>query len=166
MVPLEVKYEYINSLPTSDKIKTFQCLISNESMYSNKEEFDELTDVIYGMIESIQLNQSENFLKYYERKSNSQPSKDSRAPFIYDDFFIFTVLVGVSKFNIEKTWINKILNIRNENNRTSTFKNLIDGNFINTNNEYAIVYCFLKLIQPTEITNDFANKAFRQINQN
>lgn len=166
MVSLEVKYNYISSLPKTGKIESFRCFIFEELLYSNKENGDELTEIIYGMIESIQLEHKTNFLHYYKKKSNSQPSKGSRAPFIYDDFFIFTVLVGLFKFNIEKDWIEKILEVRNENSRTFTFKNLVDRNFINTNNEYDIVYCFLKLIKPAEITNNLANETFKQINKN
>jgi len=167
VVPLEIKNNYISSLSKTDKIEVFRRLIFDESINLNKEGIDdELTEIICEMIESIQLNQRENFLKYYSKKSNSQPSKDSRAPFIYDDFFVFTVLVGLFKFNIEKKWIEKILEVRNENSRTITFKNLIDGNFINTNNEYDIIYCFLRLIQPTEITNNLANETFKQVNKN
>lgn len=168
MVPLKAKNGYLLSLINSKKLEMFKSFIFEESISEkgqSEESINELDEIIYGMINSITLKEKKQFLEYYGKKNKSQPSKDSRAPYIYDDFFIFTTLVGLTTFGVDKDWLRNILNVRNESSRTSTFKNILEGDFINSKNEYPIVYCFFKINNSIEITDDFSNLTFQQINQ-
>ncbi|MDN3708992.1 hypothetical protein QW060_18110 [Myroides ceti] len=119
-----------------------------------------------GIVKAIQEHNSADFEKHFEKKCKSKPGKDSPAPFVNDDFLIFSFIVGVVQFNIDKNWINHIISIRNRNDITITFENILKENYASTSNLPEIVLMFLKFINQSLITNDLLNFTFRKINEN
>jgi hypothetical protein len=117
----------------------------------------------FQILSSIQKNDETAFNKIYSNKSRSNPSKDSQSPFINDDYLIFALIIGVTKFNIDKTWIKNIISVRSRNSITITFENIINENFLSTSNQPEIILVFLYLCHMKLIDNDLLNNTFRNI---
>jgi len=167
MVFIIDKINYLNRISDSPKLAAFNQLLVGEAIaQSHGNELGETDEIYFGIISAIQSNDETSFVKYYSKKSKSNPSKESPTPFVNDDFLIFSIILGVSKFNIEKSWIKSIVGIRSRTPITITLDNLIEENYTSTSNLPETVLMFLQLINQNLITNDFLNVTFKKINQN
>jgi len=167
MVSIVDKINYLNRISDSPKLVAFNQLLVGEAIaQSHGNELGETDEIYFGIISAIQSNDKTSFVKYYSKKSKSNPSKESPTPFVNDDFFIFSIILGVSKFNIDKSWIKSIVGIRSRTPITITLDNLIEENYTSTSNLPETVLMFLQLINQNLITNDFLNVTFKKINQN
>lgn len=167
MVPLENKNIYLSKISDSPKLSAFNYFLMNKAIVQPKgHELNEADEIYYGIISAVQSNDKAAFEKYYNRKSKSNPSKDSPAPFVNDDFLIFSLILGVSKFNIDKVWIKNIVSIRSKNTITATLDNLLTKNYYSTNNLPEVVLMFFQHIDQSLITNDFLNSTLKKINDN
>lgn len=167
MVPLEERIDYLSRVNESQKLTAFNNLLLDKLIVVPKDQdLNESEEYYLGIVKAIQENNSADFEKHFEKKCKSKPSKDSPAPFVNDDFLIFSFIVGVVQFNIDKNWINHIISIRNRNDITITFENILKENYVSTSNFPEIVLMFLKFINQNLITNDLLNSTFRKINEN
>ena len=128
-------------------------------------DLSETDEIYFGIISAIQSNDKIAFEKHFDKKSKSNPSKESPAPFVNDDFLVFSIIVGVSKFKLDKSWIKYIVSIRSKNPITTTLDNLLAENYYSTSNLPEIVLMFLQKINSSLITNDFLNTTFKRINE-
>lgn len=166
MVSLESKNQYLSKISESLKLRAFNHLLSGRTFVLPQGiEVSEVDEVFYGIISAIQTNDRTAFEKYYNKKSKSNPSKESPSPFVNDDFLIFSIILGVTKYNIEISWIKNIVSIRRKNAITTTFDNLLEQNYYSTSNLLEVVMMFLHQINPSLITNDFLNSTFKRINE-
>lgn len=167
MVSLENKIGYLLRIAQNPKLKAFNNLLTDILMTLPRNDNLNESDAIYfGVINAIQTNDTIEFKKYYDIKSKSRPNKESSNPFVNDDFLIFSLIVGINKFNIDNTWIRNIISIRNRNSITITFENILNNNLNSTSNLPEIVMMFLYLNNKSLITNDFLNLTFKSINEN
>lgn len=167
MVPLENKSNYLSKISDSPKLSAFNYLLmSKDIVHQQGYELSEADEIYYGIISALQSNNKAAFEKYYSKKSKSNPSKESPAPFVNDDFLIFSIILGVSKFNIDKVWIKNIASIRSKNAITTTLDNLLAQNYYSTSNLPEVVLMFLQHFDQSLITNDFLNSTFKRINEN
>jgi hypothetical protein len=167
MVPIEVKINYLNRISENPKLSAFNNLLIGKAIsLPFGSDLSEADEIYFGIISAILSNDKISFEKHYNKKSKSNPSKESPAPFVNDDFLIFSIILGVSKFNIDKTWIKNIVSIRSKNAITTTLDNLLEENFYSTSNLPEIVLMFLQNINSSLITNDFLNSTFKRINEN
>ncbi|MCF8201491.1 MAG: hypothetical protein K9J18_00270 [Crocinitomicaceae bacterium] len=167
MVSLERKINYLNRIGESPKLSAVNQLLNGLSIAQPSEnDLSETDEIYFGIISAIQANNKSEFEKYYSKKSKSNPSKDSPAPFVNDDFLIFSIILGVSKFSIDKVWIKNIVSIRSKNSITTTLENLLVENYYSTSNIHEIVFMYFQQINQSLITNDFLNTTFNRINEN
>ncbi|MDN3707245.1 hypothetical protein QW060_08865 [Myroides ceti] len=167
MVPLEERIDYLSRVNKSQKLTAFNNLLLDKLIVVPKDQdLNEPEEYYLGIVKAIQEHNSADFEKHFEKKCKSKPGKDSPAPFVNDDFLIFSFIVGVVQFNIDKNWINHIISIRNRNDITITFENILKENYASTSNLPEIVLMFLKFINQSLITNDLLNFTFRKINEN
>jgi len=167
MVSIVDKINYLNRISDSPKLAAFNQLLVGEAIaQSHGNELGETDEIYFEIISAIQSNDKTSFVKYYSKKSKSNPSKESPTPFVNDDFLIFSIILGVSKFNIDKNWIKSIVGIRSRTPITITLDNLIEENCTSTSNLPEIVLMFLQLDNQNLITDDFLNGTFKKINQN
>jgi xanthosine utilization system XapX-like protein len=118
------------------------------------------------ILSSIQSNNKTAFEEIYVKKSKSNPSKDSPAPFVNDDYLIFCLIIAITKFSIDKIWIKNIISIRNRNSTTITFENILNENYSSTSNQSSVVLVFLNLCKQALINNQILNTAFKSITEN
>lgn len=167
MVSLEDKINYLNGVSDNPKLSAFNQMLKGKAITQpNGIDLIESDEIYFGIISAIQSNDKKAFEKYYHKKNKSNPSKESTAPFVNDDFLIFTIILGVSKFNIDKSWVNYIVSIRSKNIITTTLDNLLTENYYSTGNQPEIVLMFLQHINQSLITKDFLNSTFKRINEN
>ena len=167
MVSLENKIGYQNRIGNSPKLSAFDHLLSNNSVIlPDRNDLSETDEIYFGIVSAIQRNDKDAFDKYYRKKSKSNPNKESLAPFVNDDFLVFSIILGVTKFKIDKAWIKYIVSIRSRNPITTTLDNLLAENYYSTSNLPEIVLMFLQHINQALITNDFLNSTFEKINEN
>lgn len=167
MVSIEDKFSYLNRISDSPKLSAFnQLLMGNTIAQQHGNEVSEADEIYFNIISAIQSNDKTAFEKSYGKKSKSNPGKESPAPFVNDDFLIFCIILGVSKFKIDKSWIKNIVSIRGKNAITTTLDNLLTENYYSTSNLPEIVFMFLQNINTSLITNDFLNSTYLRINEN
>lgn len=167
MVSLENKISYLNRIGDSPKLAAFNQLLTGKTIVQPiSNDVSKSDEIYFGIISAIQTNDKSTFEKHYGKKSKSNPSKESPAPFVNDDFLIFSIILGVAKFNIDKAWIKYIVSIRSKNPITTTLDNLLAENYYSTSNLPEIVLMFLQNINQSLITNDFLNSTFKKINEN
>ena len=167
MVSIENKLSYLNGICESPKLLAFKQLLMGKAIaqYSGND-LSETDEIYFGIISALQSNDKSAFEKYYSKKSKSNPSKESSAPFVNDDFLIFSIIMGVSKFKLDKSWIKYIVSIKSKNPVTTTLGNLLAENYYSTSNLPEIVLMFLQQINQSLITNDFLNSTFKRISEN
>ncbi len=167
MVSLENRMTYSLRINESPKLAAFKNLLSNTPiLLSQGQAFSESEEIYFGIVNAIQRNDKSAFENYYNKKSKSNPSKESPSPFVNDDFLIFSLVVGVRKFGILRDWIKKIISIRPKNLITKTFESILNEDYYSTSNLPEIVLMFLQLTNQSLITNDFLNFTFKRINEN
>lgn len=165
MVSLEDKVNYHFRINESQKLTAFNNLLLGKPFSPNSDTIE--TEEIYFRIASaIHLNDKATFETYFSKKRKSNPSKEYPSPFVNDDFLIFCLIVGIIKFNEDKSWIKNIISLRSRNAVTITFENLLIDNFYSRNNLPEIVLMFFQLIDQSLINNDILTTAFKSISEN
>lgn len=167
MVPLEPRLNYLSRIDESPKLKAFNnMLLSKPTIYPPSQEVNESEEIYYGIINSISTNNRTEFEKYYNKKSKSNPSKESPAPFVNDDFLIFCLVSGILKFDLDRQWIKKIISIRTRNSITITLENIINENFYSKSNLAEIVLVYAQLYNPSLIKNELLNDTHKSVTEN
>src|SRR5690554_6210836 len=102
MVSIENRVLYMERINESPKLKAFHnFLLGKEisSLFNNTSETDEQ---FFKLLSAIQADNKATFEEIYVKKSKSNPTKESPAPFVNDDYLIFCLIIGVSKFYIDR----------------------------------------------------------------
>lgn len=149
MVSLE-RAEYLKKVDENWKIKLFHDFINEKRL-----DFvgDNLTTTIeknfVSFIKSVSENNKNEFVKIYTEFSKRKPSDNS--PWIYDNYLIYIIVVGVFKYEIDKTWIIRTLESRHATNSelkdiNSTLLNILKENYSSNDNLFELVFIFQELI--------------------
>lgn len=133
--------------------------ISNVNISDSDQQFIEI-------LLAIQTSNKSAFEEIYSLKSKSKPSRESPAPFVNDDYLIFSLIIAIKKFGIDETWIKNILTLRNRNIITITLENILNENYSSTSNQAEIVLIFLQQHDQSLISNQTLNDAFKSIMNN
>lgn len=168
MVFIEKRHNFLSGLADKPKQKAFFALVSDESFQTLNNEVSETDAIYYSCIEAIKNNHKEGFNTQYSKISKRKVSHNSTAPFVHDDFLIFTLVIGVLKFDYEKEWLLSVINSRAKNAITTTFENLIKGNYQSKANIQSLILVFFYLMDKSKINNEIlveAYKAMSDINQ-
>ena len=163
MVFIEERHNFLSELADKPKQKALFTLVSDESLQPTNNEVSETDAIYYACIEAIKNNHRERFNNQYSRISKRKVSQNSTAPFVHDDFLIFTLVIGVLKFEYEKEWLLGLINSRPENAITTTFENIIKGNHQSKANIQSLILVFLYLMDKTKITNEILVQAYKAL---
>lgn len=167
MVSIENRFSYMERISGSLKLKAFHHFLLDKEIASLPKGLASDSDEQFlRILTSIQTNNKITFEEIYTNKSKSNPSKDSPAPFVNDDYLIFALIIAIAKFRIDKTWIKNIISIRNRNTTTITLENILNENYSSTSNQVEVVLIFLNLYKQSLINNDFLNSAFKSVTEN
>lgn len=167
MVSIENRVNYQLRINEIQKLTAFNNLLLGKpfSLAANSD-INETEEIYFGIVSSIHSNNKAAFETHFNKKRKSNPSKESPSPFVNDDFLIFCLLVGIIKFNEDKSWIKNIISLRSRNAVTITFENLLTENFYSKSNLPEIVLIFFQLNNQSLITNICLTTAFKSISEN
>jgi hypothetical protein len=170
MVSLVERIKYNASIQDNPKIALFSEFLKKQRITYDIDSNAPETDRLYfGFIISLCNNEKNDFTNLYNDISRRKPSQDS--PWIMNDFLVFLLICGVVKFGIDKTWILDVINARPEGNAQNkpvnqTLRNLINGNFLSTDNLFEIVVVFLDIQNQEQVNDKTFNILYRQISEN
>lgn len=167
MVSLENRTDYSLRINESQKLTAFNNLLLNKSIASlQNQELNESEEIYFGLVNAICSSDKAAFENYYNKKNKSHPSKESPSPFVNDDFLVFCLIVGITKFGLDKSWIKSIVSIRSRSAITITLENILNEDYNSKSNLYEIVLMYFQLNDSSLITNALLNDAFRSISEN
>lgn len=167
MVSIENRFLYMERVNESPKLKAFHYFLLGKELSSlANNNVSDVNEQFFKLLSAIQTNSQTAFEEIYAKKSKSNPTKDSPAPFVNDDYLIFCLIIAIIKFGIDKTWIKSIISIRIRNATTITFENILNENFSSTSNQAEVVLTFLQLSNQSKINNDLLNTALKIITEN
>jgi hypothetical protein len=168
MVSIEEQFSYNQKIESNVKMSALKDMLSGQSVVSPNAniQISETDRIYYEITAAIQTNDKDKFLEFFNKKNKSNPNKDNPPPFVHDDFLIFSLIIGIIKFNCDKVWIKNVISIRTKNNITTTFENILNGNFFHSENIKSVIFMFLHSIDQSEISPDFANQTFTSISTN
>ena len=160
MVFIEEKHSYLSSLADQPKQKALFALVSDEAVEAPPNEASETDIIYYSSILAIKKNAKAGFNTQYAKISKRKVAENSAAPFVHDDFLIFTLVIGVLKFDCDKDWLLGVIRNRAKGKITTTFENLLTGNYQSKANNQSMVLAFLFLLDKSKITSDQLNEAY------
>ena len=166
MVSLENRSNYLLRINESAKLSAFNNLLLNKSIVIPSEELNESDEIYFGLVDAIQTKNQTAFESFYNRKSKSNPSKESPSPFVNDDFLIFCLTVGIMKFGLDQRWIKNIISLRSRTPITITLENIVNENIYSKSNLPEIILMYFKLNNQALIANAFLTIAFKSISDN
>lgn len=167
MVSIENRISYSLRINQTPKLTAFNNLLLDKPIdVPEVQELNEADEIYFGLLKAIQKKDKTTFENYYNKKNKSNPTKESSSPFVNDDFLIFSLIVGIEKFNCDKSWIKNIISIRTKSIITITLENLLNDNYLSKSNSFEIVLMYLQLNKPSLIVNDLINDTFKSIKDN
>lgn len=168
MVSLETRAKYLSEINANPKLLAFYNLLYLKAIKLPTSEISDTDSLYYRMIEAIVNHDKGDFDNHYLKISKRNPSRDLYSPFVHDDLLIFTILVGIVKFGIDRTWIQNVISIRGNSTITSSFEALAKENFQSKSDTPEMVISFLEILNKHILDNDYLNQAYLTIvnNQN
>lgn len=162
MVSLESDSKYIQSIKGIPKVNAFYMFLNQEPFEAplNTSETD---SCYYQMVNSISTNQKDVFLQAYSILEKRVINNSSPAPFVHDDFLLFTIICGLERFQIGKKWILAVLSCRPKNEITVTLENMVSGNLLSIDNLHFVIICFLRNTNQERDETQLQNRAYDQI---
>ena len=170
MVSLTERIGYNCLITDKPKITCFSDFVKGEAIaYIIPEGTNDTDKVYFALLKSISDNQKEEFLKVYQDFSRRKPSTENA--WIHNEFLIFVLICGIEKYQVEKTWINEVIQVRSTGNQqylaiNQTFKNILSGNTQSTDNLTEIVIVFQELMNRPQLPKETLDKAYLSLSNN
>lgn len=149
MVSLE-RTEYLKTIEGNWKTKLFHDFIIEKKLdLSITHSSSTIEKIFASFIKSVSDNKKSDFIDIYSEFSKRKPSDDS--PWIYDNYLIFIIVIGIIQFELDKAWILETLKIRQGTNVelkeiNTTFVNILKENYSSTDNLFEIIFLFQELV--------------------
>lgn len=170
MVSLTERIGYNCTIEDKPKITCFNSFIKGESVSHLVPSGTNDTDKVYfASLQSISNNQKEEFVKVYQDFSRRKPSTENA--WIHNEFLIFVLICGIEKYQIDKAWINEVIQVRSTGNKqylaiNQTFKNILSNNTQSTDNISEIVIVFLDIMNRPQLSKDILDRTYLAISNN
>lgn len=145
------------------KLCALYSLLWNKPFEAPSDNVSETDNIYYAALQSIRLGSRKDFHRQYSKISQRKISKDSSAPFLHDDFLIFSLLLGIIKFDSDDEWLLKVVHARASNAITTTFENILSGNFQSKSNIQSLILVFHSFLSREMISNDLLNEAYESL---
>jgi len=169
MVFIEERISYLSNLQRDKKLWLFYNFLEQKKIDVDLNDFNNQTDKDFVSFIGSLLDDNKNiFLSVYNSFSRKVPSINS--PWVNNNFLIFIIIIGIYRYNIDKSWIRNVLFTRQTQDEIQskinyTFKNIITNNLHNTENLLEIIISFQSL-EKLDFNNEEANRLYSQISNN
>ncbi len=171
MVPLAERIGYNCKVEDKPTITCFNAFIKGDAIsHVIPDGTNDMDKLYFGALQSITSNSQNDFNTAYNDFSRRTPSEDS--VWIHNEFLIFVLICGIEKFNIDKNWINQVIQVRSTTGNqqylkvNQTFKNILSGNTQSTDNLNEIIIVFLDILNRPQLSNEILNKTYLGISNN
>lgn len=124
-------------------------------------------DITISALRAVQRNDTGYFDRSYDEIKRRKPGPDS--DWIYNDFLLFALTVGVAKFNRGSEWLLDVLRIRMENLDgekrliTQTLLDAVKGNFENTNNHKPLMIVIKHFLSLSLGSEEYVDSTYREV---
>lgn len=113
MVHLELKYEYLKIIKQSSEISPLIDLIIDERRSSPFQNINSNAfSVAHDLLICIFKNDKKRADEMYNNFSKRQPNHET--PWVYNEFVLFSLICAVAKFNLDKKWIESVLDLQGQ----------------------------------------------------
>jgi hypothetical protein len=164
MVSLEQRSTYLQGISENQLLMAFYGLLNKTDQTPREtQDLNETDGIYYAAIKAILHHSAVDFDAPYRLLSKRLPNKNSNAPFIYNDYLIFTIITGVVKFGYDQAWIRQIISIRTKNRISATFESILNVDFYSKAALQEVVCCFLSLVYPDKITKELQNEVYKAL---
>lgn len=166
MVPLEQRSTFWTSIEDNQKLLVFRNVIYQQNYLFQYDplQLPEIDKVYFECARAIINGNKDDFRANYEIVCRRNPdSGSSLPPFVNDDILIYTLIVGVSIFDLNKDWLSRIVFLRSNSDISNTFKNILQGHFANIDNLPELILPFLNITRPLDISNQLVNDAYNAV---
>jgi hypothetical protein len=169
MVSLE-RVEYLKKIEENWKTKLFHDFIVEKSLDLSFTNSDSTIDKNFiSFIKSVTKNKKSEFIDIYSEFSKRKPSDNS--PWIYDNYLIFIIIIGVVKFEIDKSWILNVVGSRQGTNNelkeiNTSLINILKENYTSKDNLFELIFLFQELINLPLSPVDELNQLYERLVSN
>lgn len=145
-----IRSEYLSKINDNWKIKTFHEFVNEKNIELNSIATDNsIDDIFLSFVKSVANSNLSVFRIKYLEFSKRKPSEES--PWLFDDFLLFVIIIGIIKFKIDKSWILEVVEKRSSKNAefnqiNTTFLNLLNENYNSKDNLFEMIYVFQEVI--------------------
>lgn len=161
MVSLIDRHDYLGEIKANPKLKAFLDLMTGQHVVRPEGELREVDETYYALQEAYSQDSKTDFDAAYSKISKRKITADSLTPFIHDDALIFTLLLGITRYNISRNWINEVLDARTPSDLTATFKSISKQDYFNKSNLPQIILPFVKLLGGQPPSENYVNDVYR-----
>lgn len=168
MVSLINKLAVRSRYSDKPKIAKFTQLIEGIPNIETGESTNDTDRIYYQLIIALAKGNKVNFEQAYAEFSRRTPS--SQSPWLYDNFMIFVLMLGICKYNIDSAWINNALLQRDNHNQSlqninRTFRSLLIQNYQSLDNIVEIVVVFLNFLKLPQLSASVLDHTFQKLSR-
>ncbi|MBR9859793.1 hypothetical protein GYB22_03410 [bacterium] len=166
MVSLIDHIGYLKEYEDKPKIKSFIELINGRTIVATSDPTNEMDKIYSKMIIALSSNSKKDFISAYEDFTRRKPSEES--PWLYNDFLVFVILIGIVKYFLKRNWIEGVLSLRSNSNTdfqaiNQTLKNVLSGNLTNTDNLHEIVIVYLDILNQPQLSRELLDTTYLKL---
>ncbi len=115
----------------------------------------------FDLLLAIVAKDKDAFIKTYRDYEKRTPN--SSAPFIHDNFLILVLIFGIQIFEINKTWIHSVINVRHREEITITFENILNDNLFSKSNVPEIILFYLRFLENDGWNDNLLNNCYASV---
>lgn len=166
MVSLIERNTYFNQLRENRKFDLFFSYIFSLPIKFDDQKGNDIDSLFSEMVLSLRDLNRNRFQLVLDKISARDPK--STTPFVNDDFLIFIVILGVKKFELDQSWLNRVLEVRGkvtkENGRiVTTYRNILNSGYNSSENLVEIVLFFEEILGEELIKKGLKKSWFKSI---
>jgi hypothetical protein len=164
MVSLEKQNNYLTKAIKNEKLLAFYSLLQLLKFKYSSTDLSEIDEIYFRIINSVIKNNRKDFKDCYKVISKRIPTENS--PFIHNDLLIFSIILAVSIFKEDRSWIKMVVRKRAKSSISTTFENILNENYQSNSNVQEIITVFLYLTKEDKLTSDILESTYKSILNN
>lgn len=151
MVSITTRSNYIKRIKKDEYSNALVAFLLNDKLSKVTSISNNANDISKDALFAFQTGDQSLFSSLYEEISRRKPNKESE--WVFNDILLFAIVLGVCKFEANKSWIDSVLKIRLEHPQneallvTQTFSDILSKNLVNKNNHQPLMLVMKYLLE-------------------
>lgn len=169
MVSLKDRMGYLSSIKDDNILSLFYTFIQNKKNPIDLNQYQNQMDKDFALfVQTLILDKKDDFINLYNQFSAKKPSLTS--PWVNNDYLIFSIIVGICRFKVDRKWIIKVLNTRKtqdiiQEQINRTLINIVTNNLNSNDNLFEIIIVFQNLQNQSPFKDKF-NELYCHVMEN